>query len=174
MDGTASQATGRNQMDQFHHLAKVRVAGSNPVFRSKPPGGGHFSTLTGPDRHPLPDAACVRQCDCLKLHVTAVPFRWTSFVVALSDSDASRMVMSCPAGSVLLWIDPDGGSEGVSERVPDSDTARAEFGGILSASTEMPFCGPPSFVRRGASRNELFLCERVLESLPLDVAVGDT
>ena len=27
-------------MDELKHLAKVRVAGSNPVFRSKLPGGG--------------------------------------------------------------------------------------------------------------------------------------
>jgi hypothetical protein len=33
VNGTASQATGRNKMDQIQHLAKVRVAGSNPVFR---------------------------------------------------------------------------------------------------------------------------------------------
>ncbi len=35
MDETARQGTGPDQMDGNHHLAKVRVAGSNPVFRSK-------------------------------------------------------------------------------------------------------------------------------------------
>ena len=34
MDGTAGQGTGWNPVDENRHLAKVRVAGSNPVFRS--------------------------------------------------------------------------------------------------------------------------------------------
>jgi hypothetical protein len=34
VDGTALHGTGPHQKDQFQHLAKVRVAGSNPVFRS--------------------------------------------------------------------------------------------------------------------------------------------
>ena len=32
-----SQSTVLDAMDRFDHLAKVRVAGSNPVFRSKAP-----------------------------------------------------------------------------------------------------------------------------------------
>ncbi len=42
VDGTASQGTGQSLVDKIHHLAKVRVAGSNPVFGSKIPGGAHF------------------------------------------------------------------------------------------------------------------------------------
>ena len=38
VDGTASQATCGNQMNQIPHHAKVRSAGSNPVFRSVLPG----------------------------------------------------------------------------------------------------------------------------------------
>ena len=34
MDGTESQGTACASMDQITHLAKVRVAVSNPVFRS--------------------------------------------------------------------------------------------------------------------------------------------
>ena len=34
MDGTACRGTGETQTDENHHLAKVRVVGSNPVFRS--------------------------------------------------------------------------------------------------------------------------------------------
>jgi hypothetical protein len=34
VDGTASQRTRPTQRYENHHLAKVRVAGSNPVFRS--------------------------------------------------------------------------------------------------------------------------------------------
>jgi hypothetical protein len=35
LDGTAGQRFGENPVDEYCHLAKVRVAGSNPVFRSK-------------------------------------------------------------------------------------------------------------------------------------------
>jgi hypothetical protein len=35
VDGTAWRGTGGDCTDGNHHLAKVRVAGSNPVFRSK-------------------------------------------------------------------------------------------------------------------------------------------
>ena len=35
MDGSACQRIVENWVDESHHLAKVRVAGSNPVFRSK-------------------------------------------------------------------------------------------------------------------------------------------
>ena len=35
VDRTAGQRTGDNSVDENRHLAKVRVAGSNPVFRSK-------------------------------------------------------------------------------------------------------------------------------------------
>ncbi len=35
MDRTARQGIGGDPSDEKHHLAKVRVAGSNPVFRSK-------------------------------------------------------------------------------------------------------------------------------------------
>ena len=35
MDGLALQKSRQTQTDEIHHLAKVRVAGSNPVFRSK-------------------------------------------------------------------------------------------------------------------------------------------
>jgi len=42
LDGTASQGTGRNPVDEYCHLAKVGGAGSNPVFRSKVAGRGRF------------------------------------------------------------------------------------------------------------------------------------
>ena len=35
VDGRPVQRTGLDALDEFKHLAKVRVAGSNPVFRSK-------------------------------------------------------------------------------------------------------------------------------------------
>ena len=35
MDGRARQERGAHHRDEKHHLAKVRVAGSNPDFRSK-------------------------------------------------------------------------------------------------------------------------------------------
>ena len=34
VDGAAFHRIGIDNKDQFQHLAKVRVAGSNPVFRS--------------------------------------------------------------------------------------------------------------------------------------------
>ena len=34
VDRSARRLTEANQLDESHHLAKVRVAGSNPVFRS--------------------------------------------------------------------------------------------------------------------------------------------
>ncbi len=67
MDGRPRYGTGADHQDQFHHLAKVRVAGSNPVFRSmcarrgreepgqqsgtKPP---RTERPTGPDRRARP------------------------------------------------------------------------------------------------------------------------
>ena len=42
MDGTASEGTGHDPADQIHHRAKVRVAGSNPVFRSIVAGQNRF------------------------------------------------------------------------------------------------------------------------------------
>ena len=41
-DGTARQGSRVDYGDQIPHLAKVRVAGSNPVFRSILPGQGRF------------------------------------------------------------------------------------------------------------------------------------
>ena len=35
VDGTALRRTGADLQDEIRHLAKVRVAGSNPVFRSR-------------------------------------------------------------------------------------------------------------------------------------------
>jgi hypothetical protein len=35
VDGIAAQATGAELVDETNHLAKVRIAGSNPVVRSK-------------------------------------------------------------------------------------------------------------------------------------------
>ena len=35
VDGTARQGNAVGHRDEKHHLAKVRVAGSNPVFRSR-------------------------------------------------------------------------------------------------------------------------------------------
>jgi hypothetical protein len=45
VDATATQGTDRDIVDENHHLAKVRVAGSNPVFRSILPGRRHFFNL---------------------------------------------------------------------------------------------------------------------------------
>ena len=42
MDGTARRETGVDIGDKNFHLAKVRVAGSNPVFRSIVAGRRHF------------------------------------------------------------------------------------------------------------------------------------
>jgi len=42
VDGTAGYGTGVNHPDQDHHLAKVRVVGSNPLFRSIVPGQDQF------------------------------------------------------------------------------------------------------------------------------------
>jgi hypothetical protein len=42
MDGAAPWRTCRTLWDENHHLAKVRVAGSNPVFRSIGAGQGWF------------------------------------------------------------------------------------------------------------------------------------
>jgi hypothetical protein len=48
MDRIAAQATGADPKDAKNHLAKVRVAGSNPVVRSrKGPGQG---VAVGPTR----------------------------------------------------------------------------------------------------------------------------
>ena len=44
VDGTAPHRARRTSTDEDPHLAKVRVAGSNPVFRSNGPGQGRFST----------------------------------------------------------------------------------------------------------------------------------
>jgi hypothetical protein len=35
VDRSARQGTGQDPVDENPHLAKVRVAGSNPVFRSR-------------------------------------------------------------------------------------------------------------------------------------------
>jgi hypothetical protein len=48
MDSSAGQGTGENPVDGFRHLAKVRVAGSNPVFRSKNSGPELEGTEGGP------------------------------------------------------------------------------------------------------------------------------
>jgi hypothetical protein len=45
VDGTPGQRTVANATDGFCHLAKVGVAGSNPVFRSKGAGQGGFSSF---------------------------------------------------------------------------------------------------------------------------------
>jgi hypothetical protein len=37
VDGGAAQRTCPDTVDELKHLAKVRVAGSNPVFRSREP-----------------------------------------------------------------------------------------------------------------------------------------
>jgi hypothetical protein len=46
VDGNAGTRTDRDLLDQIHHLAKVRVAGSNPVFRSIVAGQGVFFNAT--------------------------------------------------------------------------------------------------------------------------------
>ena len=53
VDETALRGIRVDCPDEKHHLAKVRVAGSNPVFRSILAGQSRFSTLMGADRHPL-------------------------------------------------------------------------------------------------------------------------
>ena len=48
MDEIAAQETGPDSMDEKNHLAKVRVAGSNPVVRSrKSPGRAVRGVETG-------------------------------------------------------------------------------------------------------------------------------
>jgi hypothetical protein len=47
MDGAALRKTGEPQTDENHHLAKVRVAGSNPVFRSNEAAQGQCVTPPG-------------------------------------------------------------------------------------------------------------------------------
>ena len=42
MDGRPAQRTRLDAVDEVKHLAKVRVAGSNPVFRSIIAGQGQF------------------------------------------------------------------------------------------------------------------------------------
>jgi hypothetical protein len=49
LDRSARLGTGANPKDQIQHLAKVRVAGSNPVFRSIVAGQGR---CFGPDPRP--------------------------------------------------------------------------------------------------------------------------
>src|ERR1700743_1306415 len=47
VDGRPVLSTRHDTVDEFKHLAKVRVAGSNPVFRSKEiPGRGGFAGST--------------------------------------------------------------------------------------------------------------------------------
>ena len=45
VDGAAPQATRQTQTYKNPHLAKKRVAGSNPVFRSILPGGRQLLNL---------------------------------------------------------------------------------------------------------------------------------
>jgi hypothetical protein len=45
VDGPALQRSRQTKWDENHHLAKVRVAGSNSVFRSILAGRRHFSVL---------------------------------------------------------------------------------------------------------------------------------
>jgi hypothetical protein len=45
VDGEPAQSTRPDAVDELKHLAKVRVAGSNPVFRSIVGVQAQFSTL---------------------------------------------------------------------------------------------------------------------------------
>ncbi len=58
VDRTAPQGSGAHPQGENHHLAKVRVAGSNPVFRSILPGLGREEPQqrdgTEPPRSPRP------------------------------------------------------------------------------------------------------------------------
>ena len=48
MDGQARHGSEADHNDEKHHLAKVRVAGSNPVFRSIVAGQIHFFNVDPP------------------------------------------------------------------------------------------------------------------------------
>ena len=50
MHATARQRRGPDSMDDPHHLAKVRVAGSNPVVRSPSSALGRLLTCGYPSR----------------------------------------------------------------------------------------------------------------------------
>jgi hypothetical protein len=60
-DAVATHATGLDTVDELNHLAKVRVAGSNPVFRSiKVPGQSGFVKLLAAMTHPNRDGAIAK------------------------------------------------------------------------------------------------------------------
>jgi hypothetical protein len=52
VDGAARQGARQTQTDENHHLAKVRVAGSNPVFRSIVAGQEKARRSTAPGTEP--------------------------------------------------------------------------------------------------------------------------
>ena len=61
MDGAALQRTRRTWQHENHHLAKVRVVRSNPVFRfQEDPGGGPFLKT-----FPLPGSGCDSSVRCM-------------------------------------------------------------------------------------------------------------
>ena len=53
VDGRPAQRNRQDALDELKHLAKVRVAGSNPVFRSIAAGQRHFYKV-GPTRTESP------------------------------------------------------------------------------------------------------------------------
>jgi hypothetical protein len=76
MDERPAQRIAQDTLDELNHLAKVRVAGSNPVFRSISPGESPFLNLChhlgsrGPvslesTRHEGPGLSLV-WCSCLR------------------------------------------------------------------------------------------------------------
>ena len=77
VDGTARQGTGADPNDENHHLAKVRVAGSNPVFRSIVAGQKRFSSMLRFRDYPLKTTTSSSELangfvDSVKLDTSAV------------------------------------------------------------------------------------------------------
>jgi hypothetical protein len=61
MDGRPAQWIPQDTLDELNHLAKVRVAGSNPVFRSiKVPGQSGFVKLLAAMTRPNRDGAIAK------------------------------------------------------------------------------------------------------------------
>jgi hypothetical protein len=53
VDGVAGHGTGYDRVDENPHLAKVRVAGSNPVFRSRTRLGARHGYSGAVDAQPV-------------------------------------------------------------------------------------------------------------------------
>ena len=106
MDGGPAQRTAKDTMDELKHLAKVRVAGSNPVFRSILAGQKQFlNPLLGTQARPpwivLPDASSD--------HTAIQPSSIASNAAernrdaATNESDASRGAVGTGSDSIRVF-----------------------------------------------------------------------